>query len=378
MTGALGLPKTMLAFSSSKIIDGLERFEGGNGAVGFKGMPVFRTGTFKDSRGIQATWEPEHLDQIVSNFNILKNRGIFPNVPVRDGHKGLFSNDGKVLGYVTSLTHDNASGRLLADFELTEPEAVSKLENTTFRARSAEIGAYETNDEALFWPTFMGFAFVDIGAVEGLYSKQEPQDGFVVLTDSKEHQDMPEPAQPGKEAVASVFKIGGKDLSDPAAVQAAIAGLEAQVSAAPKAFKINGVETVDFSAVQTHISALEGAAKEAGEKARKDFVAKLATDKKITQPQVEGLTKVALGLTDEAYADFAAAYEAAPTQQVLGVHAGDGTTDETDAGGSEPTEIDILEEQVAMHSRRGLGADEIAKLPSAIRLAALKAAQKKE
>lgn len=377
MSNALGKLRTTRAFSASDILEGLSRSEGPNGGTLIEGMPVFRAGTFKDSRGIQATWEPEHLEQMVFNFNLLHDRGIFPNVPVRDGHKELFGNGGTVIGYVVKISHDQDSGRLLADFELTDPAAVEKLDNKTFRARSAEVGMYETNDEALYYPVFMGFAFVDIGAVEGLYSKENPQDGFVVLTDSKEHD--VSGTQPGKEAVAFTLATGSE--SDPAKVQAYITSLETKVAGIkpPTVFKVNGVEESDHSKVMAHIAALEGAATEAVEKGRKDFVAALATDaggNKITQPQVEGLTEVALGLDDAAFEKFRAAYDAAPSHPITGRHAQQPTPGEPTPKGDEPSELDILEEQVAQHRRSGMPEAELVKLSSYTRLQELKGSTK--
>src|SRR4051812_40314651 len=74
-----------------------------DGTISVKHFKVFRTGTFKDSWGEQNTWDELLLNQMVTNFNHLLSSGLLPNVPFRDGHPGLFSSGGRVVGYHTNL-----------------------------------------------------------------------------------------------------------------------------------------------------------------------------------------------------------------------------------------------------------------------------------
>ena len=74
--------------------------DGANGNKILHDVPVFRAGTFRDSLGLQRTWDPEHLFQMVQNFEALRAKGILPNVPVRVDHS--FSAD-KVIGWITGM-----------------------------------------------------------------------------------------------------------------------------------------------------------------------------------------------------------------------------------------------------------------------------------
>jgi hypothetical protein len=145
-----------------------------------KDVPVFRSGVFRDSMGFQHTWEPLHMDQMVSHFNLLRNRQIFADVPVRDGHPGwLISGTpgtGKNVGWHTELRTEERTNPtdgvdytyLLADYEVLDADAIAAIESGLWRNRSSEVGSYTTNAEAEFWPVYQGFAYVDIPAVEGL------------------------------------------------------------------------------------------------------------------------------------------------------------------------------------------------------------------
>lgn len=130
-----------------------------------KGMRIFRAGSFANSLGERSDWTTADLDEMVKNFEDLRSRGILPNVPVRADHSRSVNN---VVGYFTSLYRED--DYLLADVELTEPDAVGKYERGTYRSRSAEIGVYVSNDEQVYWPVVMGVAFCDIPAVEGLHA----------------------------------------------------------------------------------------------------------------------------------------------------------------------------------------------------------------
>jgi hypothetical protein len=160
-----------------------------------EGVPVFRSGTFRDSWGEQTTWEQMHMAQMVANFNFLRNQQIFADVPVRKGH-GSFLGDpmDSLIGYMDGMSNQDLVSKvdgvtynyLLADYDILDPEAMDKIESGLWRNRSAEIGTFVTNNEAAYTPTFMGFAYVDIPAVEGLNGLFSKNRDFAVVKAPKE------------------------------------------------------------------------------------------------------------------------------------------------------------------------------------------------
>ena len=389
------MSKVNACFGSENATSGLVTRTTARGGFVVEKMAVFKAGTFKDSMGQQMTWEPEHLMQMVFNFDLLKSRGILPNVPVRDGHPGIFGGGGDVIGYIEGLEFDQNTGRLLATYEITEPDAAGKIGRGTFRARSSEIGMYETNDEALYWPVFMGFAFVDIPAVEGLYSKTQT-DGALLLVIEEDNVAPKKPAEhsaapveepvvdetPVEEPVADEPPVEEPVADEPPVEEPPVVGevpaipeVPAAVLGSPTApatFAINGQPTNDFAAVQAHIAALEGFAKETRENNRRNFVTGLASANKITQPQVESMTALALSLDETQYEAFRASYESAPTVPLLAVHAGG----VTNPNGDTPEDLNadersILEERVKLHRSAGMTDEQIARTPSAQRLAVI-------
>ena len=410
-SGLSRMSKVNACFGSENATSGLMTRSTPRGGLVIEKMPVFRAGTFKDSRGDQMTWEAEHLMQMVFNFDLLKSRGILPNVPVRDGHPSIFGGGGNLVGYIESLEFEQATGRLLATYELTEPDAVAKVARGTYRARSSEIGMYETNDEALYWPVFMGFAFVDIPAVEGLYSKDRTDGAIVlvieednvapkkqadhsadggnvtVLEDGTQVVDLTQTENPIPEGDAPVVEPPAAEgdapvveepvveepvVEPPAAVVPEVPAAVLGTPTAPATFAINGQPVSDFAAVQAHIAALEGFVKETKESNRKAFVTGLATSNKIIQPQVEGLTAFALSLDETQYEAFRASYEVAPTVPLLAVHANGVTNPDGDAPVDDNAdERSILTERLALHRSTGMTDEQIARTDSAKRLAAL-------
>ena len=150
--------------------------EGGE-VLTLRGVPVFRSGTFRDSMGFQHTWDELHIKQMVDNYSSLSQRGIVPDVPVRRGHGALFGDpiDG-VIGYHVGLRSEQRASKvdgkvyeyLLADYDILDPSAITKIKSGLWRNLSSEIGTYVTNDEAEYFPVYMGVAYVDFPAVEGL------------------------------------------------------------------------------------------------------------------------------------------------------------------------------------------------------------------
>lgn len=352
----------------------------GAGQMGTRGLRVFRAGTFKDSWGIQHTWEPEHLEQMVFHFTMLRNRGLFENIPFRVDHSRSAAT---VIGYFENLTAED--GFLHGDIRWTEPEAVEKIERGTFRSRSAEIGMYETNDEAMFWPVFMGCAFVDIPAVEGLYSSETRKYTFL----SDKEFDMPtRETQPGGGGNGGDGGNGGTTPPEPTPPTPSPApdpGTPAPTpepgggnggdttahgnAAAPATFRVNGNPSADFAAVQAHIDTLETFRSETLSAARRNFVAELARTNRIAATQVDALTAHAQSLNDAQWDGFRASYENAAPLGLLGSF---GAGNPNPDGDPAPTsERETLEGILAMHKRAGMTEEDIQKTTSYKRLQVL-------
>jgi hypothetical protein len=153
-------------FSDSKI----NTIEAG---TSIKNVEIFKAGTYRNIE-----WKKSALDKMVSNFYHLKSTGVFPHVPVRANHPGMFEGGdiNKVGGYVSELKR--VGKKLVADIRVTDQKMKDKIEEGTYINRSAEIGTYDDNEGNLFYPTLFGFAWVDIPQVEGLspifsYSKNK-------------------------------------------------------------------------------------------------------------------------------------------------------------------------------------------------------------
>lgn len=356
----VGARQGVQLFSSGAVGDHtIEKNADGTGFV--RRLKIFKAGTFADSMGIRRTWTAEHLAQMVSNFNILRDGGIFPNVPARADHRNTVLS---LAGYFASLSSDGVW--LYADVEFTEPDMFGRFERGTFRGRSLEVGFYEDNDESLFWPVVMGVAFVDIPAVEGLYGKSH-----ILIRSDKET----------AQVETTKFRVNGADVTDAAAVQAHISQLEATVAAgkapAVSTFRVNGAEVTDPTAVQTHITTLETFAAESRDAGRKAFVTGLVTAGKLAAPQAESITAMVVGtaelpgMSDAQYAAFRASYEGAPVISLFERHG-----DVTNPGGEVTPAADQLaidEGVVAQHRRSGASQAVIEASPSYQRLQAAKA-----
>lgn len=327
-----------------------------NGNFHVLGLSVFKTGPAKDSLGRPFDFTSAQLDELVSNFHALKDSGVFPNVPGRSDHSGSIE---QVVAYCDNLYTDGTL--LFVDIGFTQPLAVSQYGNGTYRARSAEIGPFETNAGETYYPVFLGFAFVDIPAVEGLYSKQ-PVHG--------------EPITPEATPVAK-FTINGIETEDAPAIQAHIDTLQAKV-AAPVVlhkFKVAGADTTDVVAVQARIDTLETSLVETANVARAAFVKSLGDNKLIGAPQVASFTTLVASLDDEQFEAFKLSYADAAPLTVLTRHAATGNGGKVNSGGTDPVadRIEVLETVVKMNKRAGMNDVEAAAQPSGIELATLKA-----
>lgn len=368
-----------------------------SGVLVVSGQPVFRSGQFRDSMGFQHTWEALHMDQMVSHYRLLRDRGLFGDVPVRDGHPGFLIHGtpgtGQVVGWHTDLeareleTHNGGKETfLLASYEITDPEARARYENKTYRNRSSEVGEYTTNDEATFWPTYMGFAFVDIPAVEGLnavkYNSSQTgrsclvlmEKGFSVGTESSDK-------NTGQAAVPSGAPTGQQMPVPPPpppvpAAQHSVPAAPAQTQQKPQvvSFSVNGQTVTDPTAIQAHITSLETFRSETVTTGRLNFVSDLAKSGKILATQLESLGDFAKSLSEEQFANWKTAMEAAPASSILGNHAA--ASQPQSAPGAPADEakaarVMTLRSVVSMHKSRGASSDEIKESSSYKELIAL-------
>ena len=281
-------------------------------------VPVFRSGTFRDSWGDQYTYEPLHIQQMSDNFAALSAQKILSDVPVRCNHPGFLSNVMRdVIGYVTAVsTEEHVSpvdGQtytyLLADYEILDEQAAKNIDSTLWRNRSSEVGTFRTNQEAEYWPVLVGFAYVDIPAVEGLnYAKKaDDQSKFPIMFEKE----MPLMADNDKGGASSTNTTSG----EPGATS------QQFTAPAPHAFTIAGQQVTDFAAVQARLDlcdTLEGFAKETKAANRMNFVSGLASSNKILETQKPGLEEFVRDLSDSQYEAWTKTWENAPVQSVLG------------------------------------------------------------
>jgi len=373
---------------------GTEMFKKDNGVLVVRRKPVFRSGTFRDSAGIQSTWEPLHIDMMMNHFKMLRERNILSDVPVRDGHPGWIMSgqegNGKVIGWHTDLGSEEleiAQGKftfLLADYELTDEEGKAKEQSGTYRNRSSEIGEYHTNDEAMFWPVYMGVAMVDFSAVEGLNfskfsatSELKTPEGrvFHVFMDEKEA-----PAVSGAQALPTGQAAPAAPPVVPV-VPAAPAAQHAAPVTQPLQFTLNGAVTTDFAAVQTHINTLEQFRQETETSAVESFVRGLATPEggnKLLASAVEATLVWAKTQNPEQFTAWKALQEATPAHPIVGQQFGN-TNQANEGNGAQPNQAtaDMLQEYedacaiVRMHQRGNMKQADIEKLPSWVKMKAL-------
>lgn len=339
-----------------------------DGSLMVRGQRVFRTGTFRDSRGRQTEWTGEDLHNAAANFRRLSVNEL-PNVPVRKDHTRTVKD---VAGYFTDVYVQGQY--LLADYSILVPEDVAKFQQGIFRSVSLEIGTYRTNDEVEHTPVVMGLALVDLPAVEGLFTLHQEESAMF----TQEQLDW---------AVASAYAAGieADRPVDENVINHALAlgyaqadlDIRAEFAAnnddlAPFQFTlVDGTQTCEYGAVQAiiteqglRIAANDTALAEQRTATRHDFVAQLATDGKITAPMVEGLKATVTDMSVEAFEGFAKTYAAAP---VLGILAGNGATGKPGDGAQGDTTADKiahLEMVVQMHRNAGTKDEALHALPS--------------
>jgi hypothetical protein len=280
-----------------------------SGALKMEGVAVFRSGTFRDSWGDQFTYENMHIRQMLDNFNYLKGSNIFPDVPVRLGHPGFMGQaplQGQVIGYHSQLTmqrlkaphEDEEYDYLLADYEILDPKAASEIELGLHRNRSAEIGRYRTNREAEFWPVYMGVAYVDIPAVEGLKFQSTSSAGRSPVRYFFMDKELSVTGQIPTNAPGLVTSVPGGTNG--------ASGLPFAIGA--QAYRVNGQATTDPNAVQSHIDVLEQFRTQVTDQIRNDFVNMLAAMQRISVHDVPNQQAFARSLNGEQFAAWRATF----------------------------------------------------------------------
>jgi hypothetical protein len=375
----LSLPKTSFFLHSNLGFgfgeDFVKTYKGSNGAKVYSGVPVFRTGTFADSMGDVTTWEPLHLSSMITNCNYLSSNHIMDGWQVRDGHStwmvGGVQGRGNVVGWTlkdmeTKTLKSPVDGQeydyLLVDYTLTEAYAEQKLSSGTWRHRSSEIGTYKTNNAVELGPTFMGFAFVDMPAVEGLnFSSSNGSKIYVDLGGAyfnKETQ-MPEGTQQQQGVALPLPFLPVTAVTPPATQQHAAPVVPAAQTQPTFTFTCNGAPMADPTRVQTYINQLEAVITEAHDVSRKSFVAELVRGNKILAAQAAHYEKFALSLDDEQYVTWCTQTSGGPVLGQLGQH---GTGQAQLTGTQSPTSpaapanqaLQDAKDRVKMHRKMGM------------------------
>ena len=275
-----------------------------DGTADLRGIPVFRAGTFRDSRNIKRKYTISDLDEMVANFSEL--RETFPRVPWRVDH-GQSADD--VVGHFTAVRRDGE--RLLADVHFSEPEAVGKYQRGTFFNRSAEVGVYRDNNDKIFNPVLRGCAWVDIPAIENL--------GMFRASDEENQSTEGEGQVPTIEELTADLETANKQIAElTASLDEATAPSDDKTEAK---FRIAGADVAEFAAVQAHIDELEKFRTDTVESERTEFVDSLAADGKILESQKASFSAAVSPsvMSAEIFAEFKQGYEEAPT---LGVFSG--------------------------------------------------------
>lgn len=381
-----------MAFASS-----VQTRETDTGTHVIEGIRIFKAGTFADSMGIVRTWEKLHLEMMVAHFDLLKDNGFFPNVPVRADHSYSVES---VVGYFVKVYMDpDDDDFLAADIEITEPDAFAKWERGTFRSRSLEVGMYETNGEnpQRYFPVVMGLAFVDIPAVEGLHAKSAPGTFSQALQDNPKetevtHEEFMRACAYAQWVEAATYAQACADWEAAATYAQAVQTVQEQATALGLApgnppaahaapgdaitFNVQGRPvTMTTAEMGQQLGNLLTFRQETIDGARRTFVDDLAKHGKIAQVQAESMKGVVVGMTDAQFDAFKASYEAAPVSSLFGQYGNGGGGDDPTPGapgGTVAEQIADLEEIVANHRRRGAKPEEIENLASYKKLQTLK------
>jgi hypothetical protein len=144
---------------------------------------------------------------------------------------------------------------------------------------------------------------------------------------------------------------------------------------------INGKLETDWAVINRHFAQQETVMREQREANRREFVNKLASDKKIAASQIDSLlelvngTDTRPGFTDEQYAAFVASFESAPASSLFDQHA-DRTEVPSQQGHvsnvqNKEQRIQDLKGIVALHEKGGMDPETLKNTKSYIELQSL-------
>ena len=333
----------MYAFRSLGESANFVRSEDGTGVI--TGLPVFRPGTFNDSRGKEVTYTSKDMGAMVEHFDLLRDD--FPNPPVREDHSRSINS---VVGYVDSL-NVRSDGVLVADFTLTEPRAVDRWERKTYRGRSSEIGAWRIDEDTVKAPFFMGFAFVDIPAVTRLYRAPESEISLYMEAEVPETAEVvtPETISFTANDAEYTLSLAGAEYSLDGSWQIVSADAEPELHK----FTVKGEEVTDPEAVQSHIDSLEQFASEQRTSGRATLVRKLVSENRLPAPQQDAMIEFVQTLDDNQFVKWSETMSDAAPIATFGGMGGGGS--ETDRENNESQiQLAIAEETVRNHRLAGL------------------------
>lgn len=315
-------------FSENNQKQVISRFErDGKSVMSVKNVPVFRSGTFRDSIGYQHEFDDFAMEQMVRNYDHLKAQKIFADVPVRNGHPSPFrSRMQELVGYVVAMRTDkrtaphdgNEYTYLIADFEILDSDAQKNVDSGLWRNRSSEIGTYVDNRENEYGPAFLGVAYVDIPAVEGLngFSKSDTEDNVHFIMEDQKMSGVPTPPKPGNDKPFA-FSLGGQTgITDLAAVQEYINKIETERDDFSN--KVNELTTERDSLAQFKANLVDAE--------RSAFVTSLIDDGKVLASQKDSLIALAKALPDDQFETWKGSYEHVGKQDILGNHGNQGST----------------------------------------------------
>jgi len=402
--------RNVALFSSFSVQGTVRKFRSvnadGQTVLNLQGVPVFRSGTFRDSMGIQHTWEDMHMQQMVDNFNHLIKTGIMEGAPVRKGHSGFFSDGSAIMdsliGWHSGLSTEErinpVDGQrytyLLADFQILDPTAQDKIDSGLWKSLSSEVGTWTSNNEAEYWPVYQGVAYVDFPAVEGLKtfaSANGVGSKFSIMSEENAVPDAPQNQQtpatpPLPPAPPGTTPAGQQQTADHGA------GQQTQTQApangpvqTPFQFTVAGRQVTDFAAVQAHINSLEEFRSETVKGARVAFVSGLVSSNKMLATNKEKAEAFCLGLSDEQFTAYKEQWENAPVLPQLGNHAA-GTTNHTgqtpagsngdlhDPANAQNDEKKVLEDTISAFRISGMSEEQIKKTKTFSRLQQLQSA----
>lgn len=338
-TDTLVPPRTLMFMADASLSVNapftMEFAKGANGKNNLilKDVPLFRSGTFADSMGEVHTFDEFHIQGFVRNFDHLKSNKIFSDVPARRGHRqgGIFASgdpiDG-VVGYVDSIRtekrkapHDgNEYDYLIGDVTVIEEKAQQNISSGLWRNRSAEIGTYKDNNGAEYAPAFLGFAFVDMAAIEGLNFSQEKTD-VLFMEDTMTGVATPPPVGENK---PFMFTCGTNQIFEPEKVQAYIADIEAQFAAATAANTAKDAEIKSLKDFKEDIERTE----------RVEFVNGLVKSNRLLVTQEKDTLELVSNFSNEQFDSWKAIMGTIPENPLLGEHGSQESKATANSGGS--------------------------------------------